>query len=78
MSAILRPTDRISISRERLISDAKSDVLELTNKPGGYQPPTPPVFRLPGEGGRLAIEQVIDGYLLLKPSANTMRSLPRS
>ena len=62
----LRPTDRISLSRERLLTDAKADALELANRPGGYQPPKPPVFRLPGEGGRFAIEQALDGYLALK------------
>jgi 3-hydroxyacyl-CoA dehydrogenase len=62
----LRPTDRITLSRERLITDAKADVLELANREGGYKAPTPPTFRLPGEGGRLAMEQAIDGFVSTK------------
>ena len=30
------------------------------------EPPEPALFKLPGEGGRLAIEQVIDGLVLTK------------
>ncbi len=56
----------ISLSRERLITDAKADALALANRAGGYQPPAPVTFKLPGEGGRLAIEQVIEGLQLTK------------
>lgn len=62
----LRPTDRITINRVRLITDAKADVLELASREGDYQPPTPPVFHLTGIGGRLALEQAVDGFLLTR------------
>jgi 3-hydroxyacyl-CoA dehydrogenase len=62
----LRKTDAISLSRERLITEAKADALELANQPDGYKPPEPAMFKLPGEGGRLAIEQVIDGLVLTR------------
>ncbi len=61
---ILRKSDAISLSRERLISDAKADALELVR--AGYKPPEPIMLKLPGEGGRLAIEQAIDGLVLTK------------
>jgi 3-hydroxyacyl-CoA dehydrogenase len=57
----LRKHDRVTLNRDRLLTDAKNDVLELANQEGGYKPPTPPVFKLPGEGGYLAAEQQIEG-----------------
>jgi 3-hydroxyacyl-CoA dehydrogenase len=61
--ALLRKTDKVNLSRERLISDAKGDVLELAQK---YQPPTPSIVRVPGEGGELALEQAVDGFVLTR------------
>lgn len=61
---ILRKTDAISLSRERLIADAKADALALVQS--GYKPPEPVMLKLPGEGGRLAIEQAIEGIVLTK------------
>jgi 3-hydroxyacyl-CoA dehydrogenase len=61
---ILRKADVISLSKERLIADAKADALELVA--AGYKPPEPAMLRLPGEGGRLALEQAIDGMVLTK------------
>ena len=62
----LRKTDAITLDRERLLSDAKADALALAEAKarGEWQPPTPPTFRLPGEGGRLVLEQVVDGLRL--------------
>jgi 3-hydroxyacyl-CoA dehydrogenase len=60
----LRREDKISLSREKLISDAKADALELVA--GGYKAPEPVMLRLPGEGGRLAMEQVIEGLVGLR------------
>lgn len=59
----LRKDDKISLSRELLINDAKADALELVAK--GYKAPEPAILRLPGEGGRLAIEQVIGNMLAM-------------
>ncbi len=62
----LGKNDVVTLSRERLIVEAKADALELAHQPGGYSPPTPPTLKLPGEGGRLAIEQAIEGLQLTK------------
>ncbi len=55
----LRPADRITMNRDRLLHDAKARALELVE---GYQPPKTPEFRLPGEAGRTAMEGVVAGY----------------
>ncbi len=52
----LAPTDRITMNRERLISDAKSFLLELAED---YQPPTPHEYFLAGETGRVALEMAV-------------------
>jgi 3-hydroxyacyl-CoA dehydrogenase len=56
---ILRPSDGISMNRDRLLADAKAKALELVP---GYQPPEPPTFRLPGESGRTAIAAALRDY----------------
>ncbi len=62
----LKPSDAITLDRERLLTDAKADALALAaaKDRGEWQPPTPPTFRLPGEGGRLVLEQVVDNLRL--------------
>jgi 3-hydroxyacyl-CoA dehydrogenase len=62
----LRKSDAISLDRERLLADAKADALALADAKdrGEWQPPTPPTFRLPGEGGRLVLEQQVDNLRL--------------
>jgi 3-hydroxyacyl-CoA dehydrogenase len=62
----IRKSDAITLDRERLLADAKADALKLAeaNARGEWQPPTPPTFRLPGAGGRLVLEQVVDGLRL--------------
>ncbi|HKC75686.1 MAG TPA: enoyl-CoA hydratase-related protein, partial [Chloroflexota bacterium] len=54
----LRTTDGVTLDRERLLYDAKADALALAE--GGYTPPVPATIRLPGAGGRLALEQQIE------------------
>jgi 3-hydroxyacyl-CoA dehydrogenase len=48
----LRPTDGITMNRDRLLYDAKRKALELA---AGYRPPEPRELRLPGAGGRAAM-----------------------
>ena len=56
----LRKESPIVFSRDHLISRAKEEVLAMAD---GYAPPEPPELILPGEGGRLAIESGIEGFL---------------
>ncbi len=63
----LRPTDRITMNRDRLLFDAKQRVLELAQD---YKPPVPNEYRLPGPGGRTALELAVDGF------AKTGRATP--
>ncbi|MBI5117247.1 3-hydroxyacyl-CoA dehydrogenase/enoyl-CoA hydratase family protein [Candidatus Poribacteria bacterium] len=61
---ILRASDKITLGRDRLIYDAKQDVLDLAK---GYVRPTPREdIRVAGSGGRLVIEQTLEGFKLLK------------
>ncbi|WP_062784414.1 3-hydroxyacyl-CoA dehydrogenase/enoyl-CoA hydratase family protein [Novosphingobium capsulatum] len=55
----LRPTDQVTMNRDRLLADAKARVLALAE---GYQPPEPPVFRLPGAGGKAALDMAVQGF----------------
>jgi 3-hydroxyacyl-CoA dehydrogenase len=55
----LRPGDGITMNRDRLLSDAKSKALALVE---GYAPPAPPEFRLPGAGGKVALELAVEGF----------------
>jgi 3-hydroxyacyl-CoA dehydrogenase len=48
----LRESDGITMNRDRLLADAKAKALSLVD---GYTPPEPPVFRLPGESGRVGL-----------------------
>lgn len=62
----LKKADNVTLDRERLLADAKADALALAEAKtrGQWQPPTPPTFRLPGVGGRLVLEQVVDNLRL--------------
>ncbi len=53
-AGFLRPSDRLTLDPDRLIGDAKRTALGLLA--GGYTPPRPRSFRLPGTSGRAAIE----------------------
>ena len=55
----LRPTDRITMNRDRLLFDAKARALELA---ADYAPPPKPEFRLPGESGKVAMDGVVAGF----------------
>ena len=55
----LRPTDGVTMNRDRLLFDAKAKVLALAP---GYQPPKPAEYRLPGPGGRVALDLAVDGF----------------
>jgi len=55
----LRPTDEITMNRDRLLYDAKQRVLALAD---GYQPPKAAEYRLPGPGGRVALDLAVDGF----------------
>jgi len=56
----LRPTDGITMNRDRLLADAKARALEMVA--AGYHPPAPPEFSLPGPSGRVALEMAVEGF----------------
>lgn len=61
-AGILRPDDRITMNRDRLLADAKARALELARD---YRPPTPPEpIPLPGRSGRVALELAVRGFSL--------------
>ena len=47
------------MNRGRLLADAKNTALSLVD---GYEPPEPPVFRLPGASGKAALEMAVKGF----------------
>lgn len=55
----LRPTDGITMNRDRLLADAKARALSMV---ANYQPPEPPVFRLPGATARVAMEMAVSDF----------------
>jgi 3-hydroxyacyl-CoA dehydrogenase len=55
----LRPSDGITMNRDRLLADAKAKALELAD---GYKPPVAPEFRLPGAGGKSALSMAVEGF----------------
>jgi 3-hydroxyacyl-CoA dehydrogenase len=56
----LRPTDGITMNRDRLLADAKAKALALLAD--GYKPPKPYELALPGPSGRVALEMAVDGF----------------
>jgi 3-hydroxyacyl-CoA dehydrogenase len=56
----LRPTDGVTMNRDRLLADAKARALELVA--AGYKPPEPPQLTLPGPSGRAALAMAVDGF----------------
>jgi 3-hydroxyacyl-CoA dehydrogenase len=58
----LRPTDNITMNRDRLLYDAKQRVLEMAKD---YRPPAPWELNLPGPTGRAALNLAIEGFKLL-------------
>jgi 3-hydroxyacyl-CoA dehydrogenase len=55
----LRPHDRVTMNRYRLLADAKAFALELAEN---YIPPEPPVFTLPGPSGKVALDIAVDSF----------------
>ncbi|WP_158918286.1 3-hydroxyacyl-CoA dehydrogenase/enoyl-CoA hydratase family protein [Caulobacter sp. S45] len=55
----LRPTDGITMNRDRLLADAKAKALALVEN---YAPPPKPEFRLPSAGGKTAMDMAVDGF----------------
>lgn len=55
----LRASDGITMNRDRLLADAKNKALSLVE---GYCAPDKPVFRLPGESGRVGIAGVVADF----------------
>lgn len=55
----LRPTDGITMSRDRLLYEAKQKALSLVE---GYVPPEMPEFRLPGPSGKAALMLAVEGF----------------
>ena len=56
---ILRPTDRVTMNRYRLLADAKARALELA---ADYKPPEPREIVLPGPSGKLVLDQAVAGF----------------
>jgi len=53
----LRQRDRITMNRDRVLSDAKSFLLELAQD---YSPPSPNVYHLPGPSGLAALKMALN------------------
>ena len=53
----LRQRDRITMNRDRVMSDAKSFLLELAQD---YSPPSPNVYHLPGPSGLAALKMALN------------------
>ncbi len=56
---VLRPTDGVTMNRNRLLADAKARALEMAVD---YQPPTPREIVLPGPSGRAVLDQAVAGF----------------
>ncbi|MGH9392487.1 MAG: enoyl-CoA hydratase/isomerase family protein, partial [Vicinamibacteria bacterium] len=59
---VLRPMDKVTLSRDRLTHDAKQDVLELAKS---YTPPEPVEIELPGRGGQYALVSAVADMIAL-------------
>ncbi|MEJ0063898.1 MAG: 3-hydroxyacyl-CoA dehydrogenase/enoyl-CoA hydratase family protein [Alphaproteobacteria bacterium] len=55
----LRPTDGITMNRDRLLFDAKQKAIELAKD---YKPPEEETFKLAGKTGRAAVALAIEGF----------------
>lgn len=56
----LRPSDGITMNRDRLLADAKAKALSLVA--AGYSPPQPVEISLPGPAGRAALDMAVAGF----------------
>jgi 3-hydroxyacyl-CoA dehydrogenase len=63
----LRKSDAITVNRDLLLRDAKTDALRLAGakEAGTWQPAQPTLMILPGPGARMVLEQQIDNLLLM-------------
>ncbi|WP_395022137.1 3-hydroxyacyl-CoA dehydrogenase NAD-binding domain-containing protein [Dongia sp.] len=59
---LLRPSDGITMNRDRLLFDAKARALELLA--AGYKAPEPQEMRLPGPTAKTALQLAVDGFRL--------------
>jgi 3-hydroxyacyl-CoA dehydrogenase len=61
----LRPTDGVTMNRDRLLADAKAKALALLagEDGAGYRPPEPVAVSLPGPSGRAALAMAVDGFV---------------
>jgi 3-hydroxyacyl-CoA dehydrogenase len=55
----LRPTDGVTMNRDRLLADAKVRALAMVD---GYKAPEAPSFRLPGASARAGIADAVKGF----------------
>jgi 3-hydroxyacyl-CoA dehydrogenase len=55
----LRPTDGITMNRDRLLADAKAKALAMLD---GYVPPVPVELQLPGPSGALTLRLAAEGF----------------
>jgi 3-hydroxyacyl-CoA dehydrogenase len=55
----LRPSDGIVMHRDRVLAAAKARAIDLAQ---GYRPPEPPVVKLPGRAGRIALDLAVAGF----------------
>jgi 3-hydroxyacyl-CoA dehydrogenase len=55
----LRPSDGITMNRDRLLADAKARALALA---ANYTPPRPVELKLPGAAGKLAFDLAAEGF----------------
>ncbi len=58
---ILRPSDGITMNRDRLLADAKARALALVD---GYAPPGPREISLPGPSAKVAMDMAVRGFRL--------------
>ncbi|WP_419905797.1 3-hydroxyacyl-CoA dehydrogenase NAD-binding domain-containing protein [Kiloniella sp.] len=56
---ILRPSDGISMNRDRVLADAKAKAIDLAE---GYVAPEPVEIILPGESGQVALDLAVSGF----------------
>ena len=56
----LRPSDGVTMNRDRLLADAKARALAMVA--AGYEPPQPVELSLPGPSGRAALVMAVDGF----------------
>jgi len=57
----LSPTDGITMNRDRLLSDAKKLLINISE---GYTPPEPRTYSLPGKSGKAALQLAVNDLAL--------------